>query len=107
MIEVTGDPEQLVSKIGVGTGCGCNVFTYLDMGCDLCVVCDDGISYWQQVQYAQDRGIPVICVNHATSEEPGMVTLTGYINEHIEGVRAQYLPQGCRFELTGGSIQAV
>ena len=101
MVEAAGDPDKPVSKVGIGTGCGCNVFTYVEMGCDVCIVCDDGISYWQQVQYAQDKGIPVICVNHATSEEPGMVTLTRYINEHIEGLTAHHLAQGCRFKLVG------
>jgi hypothetical protein len=53
------------------------------------------------VQYAEDVGTPVICVNHGTSEEPGMVTLTKYINEHFEGVFAEHLPQGCRYQLVG------
>ena len=101
LVEGVGDPEQPVSKIGIGTGCGCNVFTYLDMGCDCCIICDDGTAYWRGVQYAEDLGIPVICVNHATSEEPGMVTLTQYINEEIEGVTAEHLVQGCRFKLIG------
>ena len=101
LVEVVGDPEQPVSKIGVGTGCGCDVFSYVDMGCDCCILCDDGVSYWRDVQYAQDSGVPVICVNHATSEEPGMVTLTRYVNENLEGVTAEHLAQGCRFQSVG------
>ena len=101
MVEVAGDLKKPVSKIGIGTGCGCSVFAYVEMGCDCCIVCDDGSSYWRDIQYAKDLGIPVICVNHATSEEPGMVTLTQYINTHFEGVFAEHLPQGCRFQLVG------
>jgi len=96
-VEVVGEPGQLVSKIGVGTGCGCDVFQYIEMGCDCSIVCDDGSYYWQHMQFAADRGHPVLCVNHATSEEPGMVTLTRYINENTAGVAAEHLPQGCRF----------
>ena len=101
MVEVVGNLEKPVSKIGVGTGCVCNVPVYMEMGCDCCIVCDDGTAYWRHIQYAEDIGVPVICVNHGTSEEPGMVTLTRYINEHIEGVTAEHLPQGCRFQLVG------
>ena len=100
-VEITGDLEQPVSKIGIGTGCGCDVFRYVEIGCDCCICCDDGINYWSGVQYAEDLGIPVITVNHATSEEPGMVTMTAYINDHIDGVTAEHLPQGCRFNLIG------
>ena len=101
VVELNGAPDKLVSKIGVGTGCYCDIFTYVDLGCDCCIVCDDGINYWRDIQYAEDRGIPVICVNHATSEEPGMASMAKYINEHFKGVRAEHLPQGCRFRLVG------
>jgi putative NIF3 family GTP cyclohydrolase 1 type 2 len=102
LVEVSGDPKTPVSKIGVGTGCATDAATFLQMGCDCLILCDDGTSYWQDVQYARDLGIPTITVNHGTSEEPGMVTLTDYINRHIEGLRARHLPQGCRFRLVEG-----
>lgn len=101
IIEVAGNPEKLVSRIGIGTGCGCSIPTYVEMGCDCCIVCDDGVYYWQYVQYAKDLEIPVICVNHGTSEEPGIVTLTRYINENIDGVTAEHLQQGCQFQSVG------
>jgi len=44
---------------------------------------------------------PVIRVNHGTSEEPGMVTLTKYINDTLKGVRAEHLPHGSTFTLVG------
>jgi hypothetical protein len=43
----------------------------------------------------------VIRVNHATSEEPGMMALAQYVNENLPGVTATHLPQGCRFRLVG------
>ncbi|MCE5326700.1 MAG: Nif3-like dinuclear metal center hexameric protein [Planctomycetaceae bacterium] len=99
-VQVTGDLQQTVSKIGVGTGCGCDINTYRSMGCDCSVVCDDGSCYWSGIQMARDDGHPVIRVNHGTSEEPGMVTLTRWINEHLP-VKATHLPHGCMFELVG------
>ena len=100
-VQVTGDGGQQVSKIGIGTGCGCDINTYMDMGCDCSIVCDDGSCYWSNIQLARDLGHPVIRVNHGTSEENGMVTLTRYINENMEGVTAEHLPHGSMFRLVG------
>jgi putative NIF3 family GTP cyclohydrolase 1 type 2 len=100
-VQAVGEGDSAVSKIGIGTGCGCDIATYLDMGCDCSVVCDDGSIYWKGIQMAKDMGHPVIRVNHGTSEEPGMVTLTGYINQEIPGLAATHLPHGCSFRLVG------
>jgi hypothetical protein len=62
---------------------------------------DDGSCYWSFIQGAEDIGHPVIRVNHGTSEEAGMVTMTQYINENIPGLRAEHLPHGCTFRLAG------
>jgi putative NIF3 family GTP cyclohydrolase 1 type 2 len=102
-VQVSGDPSQSVSRIGVGTGCGCGIRGYQEMGCDCSIVCDDGTRYWADIQRAEDFGHPVIRVNHGTSEEPGMVTLTEYINAHFEGLRAEHLPHRCMFRLTGSA----
>jgi putative NIF3 family GTP cyclohydrolase 1 type 2 len=98
-VQVVGDPDQLVSRIGTGTGCGCEIDTYLAMGCDCSIVSDDGSCYWSGIQGAEDIGHPVIRVNHGTSEEAGMVTLTQYINDHVDGLTAEHLPHGCTFRL--------
>ena len=104
-VQVTGDPGTPVSRIGVGTGCGCDIGAYLGMGCDCSIVCDDGSCYWAGIQRARDIGHPVIRVNHGTSEEPGMVTLTRYINENIEGLTAEHLPHGSSFRLVGAPAE--
>ncbi|NLE45226.1 MAG: hypothetical protein GX620_10935 [Chloroflexi bacterium] len=98
-VQVTGRATQSVSRVGLGTGCCCNIGTFIDMGCNCSVVCDDGSSYWRDVQMAEDLGHPVIRVNHGTSEEPGMVTLASYINECVPGLSAQYLPHICTYRL--------
>ena len=100
-VQVTGDGSARVSRIGVGTGCGCDIATYIAMECDCSVVCDDGSCYWSGIQQAEDIHHPVIRVNHGTSEEPGMVTLTQYINDAIEGLQAEHLPHGSTFRLVG------
>jgi len=100
-VQVVGDGSRQVSRVGIGTGCGCNTAIYQQMGCDVSVVCDDGSCYWSNIQCAADNEHPVIRVNHGTSEEPGMVTLTEYINANLPGVEAEHLPHGSSFRLVG------
>jgi len=100
-VQVVGDGAREVSKVGIGTGCCCSIPAYLELGCDVSVVCDDGSTYWANLQCAADSDHPVIRVNHGTSEEPGMVTLTQYVNDNLPGVTAEHLPHGSSFRLVG------
>jgi len=100
-VQVVGHGAQQVSRVGIGTGCGCDIDAYQEMGCDVSVVCDDGSCYWSTIQRAADADHPVVRVNHGTSEEPGMVTLAEHINQHLPGVRAEHLPHGSSFRLVG------
>lgn len=100
-VEVVGDGGMMVSKIGLGTGCICHIHVYREMGCDVSVIVDDGTYYWHDIQMAADDDHPIICVNHATAEEPGMVTLTKYVNDTFPGVTAVHLPHGCSFRTVG------
>jgi putative NIF3 family GTP cyclohydrolase 1 type 2 len=101
LVQVTGDVSRVVSRIGVGTGCGCDIPTFQQMNCDCSIVCDDGSVYWAGIQRAEECGHPVIRVNHGTSEEPGMVTLTEYMNTNFDGLYAEHLPHGSTFQLVG------
>lgn len=87
-----GELEWTVSKVGVGTGCICDIDVFRELGCDLSVVCDDAISHTRDIQWAVDEGHSVIRVNHGTSEEAGMKSLADYIENKVEGVAAEYLP---------------
>jgi putative NIF3 family GTP cyclohydrolase 1 type 2 len=102
-VQVVSDGRQKVSRIGIGTGCVCNIDVFREMGCDLSVVCDDGSCYWREIQRAADAGHPVIRVNHGTAEEPGMVTLARYVNDHLPGLEAVHLRHGSCFRLVGAS----
>lgn len=98
---MVGDLKARVSKIGLGTGCACTISVFYEMGCDVSIVCDDGSCYWRDIQWAEDTAHSVIRVNHGTSEEPGMATLTEYINRNLTGVRAEHLAHGSSFALLG------
>ncbi|MBA4388355.1 MAG: hypothetical protein C0404_10265 [Verrucomicrobia bacterium] len=100
-VQFIGEENAIVSKIGIGTGCLCWPASFMELGCDCSVVCDDGTSYWRSLQYAEDAGHPVIRVNHGTAEEPGMMTMAKYINDNMPGVRAEYLPHRPAFRVVG------
>ena len=100
-VQVVGAPDRVVSRVGAGTGCACDIETFRQMGCDVSIVCDDGTRYWGEIQLAADAEHPVIRVSHGTSEEPGMATLAAYVNETLPGVTAEHLPHGASFRLMG------
>ncbi len=95
VIQFAGDPGAVVSRIGTGTGCACDPAAYQAMGCDLAVVCDDGTCSWGHLQRAADLGLPVIRVNHGTSEEPGMLTLAAHLRAAFPGLQVEHLPHPC------------
>lgn len=94
-IQVFGNLDTKVPKLGIGTGCGCRIDVFKDVGCDVSLVCDDGNWYWQQITWAQEINHPVIRINHATSEEPGMISMVKYINNNLDGINAEYFPHRC------------
>jgi putative NIF3 family GTP cyclohydrolase 1 type 2 len=102
-VQAVGEARRNVSRVGIGTGCGCDIRVFQEMGCDVSIVCDDGSCYWSGIQRAADADHPVIRVNHGTSEEPGMVTLADYIKENLPGVEAEHLPHGSSFRLVGSA----
>jgi putative NIF3 family GTP cyclohydrolase 1 type 2 len=93
-----------VSRVAIGTGAITPLFSYIDLyeaahGLDLAICTDDGFTYWQHGAYALDAGLPVIVVNHATSEEPGMMRLAEHLADQFPGVRVHFIPQGCLYAL--------
>jgi putative NIF3 family GTP cyclohydrolase 1 type 2 len=98
-VEVAGEPDLPVRHVGIGTGCGCSPRSYREMGADAGIVCDDGVSYWQAVQWALDQGFGIVCVNHCTSEEPGVAAMARYLAEQFPEVNFHHIPQGCRYRL--------
>jgi len=90
VLQLFGDGNAMVARLGIGTGCCCAPEVFLEMGCDGAVVCDDGCWYWQDGAWAIEAGLPLIRMGHGTSEEPGMATLAEYINTNLAGVTAEH-----------------
>jgi len=102
-VQLIGDPDTSVTRVAIGTGAITPLFTYVTKyQIDLAICTDDGFTYWQHGAYAADAGLPVIVVNHATSEEPGMIRLAETIQRRFPTVPVHYIPHGCMYTLVSG-----
>jgi putative NIF3 family GTP cyclohydrolase 1 type 2 len=103
-VQLIGDAAAPVSRVAIGTGAITPLFSYIrdfgeDPGLDLAICTDDGFTYWQHGAYARDIGLPIIVVNHATSEEPGMQRLAEHLRETFPDVPVHFIPHGCMYTL--------
>jgi len=97
IVYVVGDLDRKVSRIAVGTGAITNYREMYGMGADIILVTDDGTRLWESGQWSLDSEIPLVIVNHSTSEEPGMRTLAKYIKEKFPGISVIQIPVGCMY----------
>jgi putative NIF3 family GTP cyclohydrolase 1 type 2 len=92
-----GDPNRIVSTIGLGTGCISDPQQYAELNADLHIGIDDTIRTWIQTTFAEDTGRPLVVINHGTSEEMGMRLLNEHLNKHITSVEFIHISQGCSY----------
>ena len=93
-----GDPERFVSTVGLGTGYICNPQNYAELNPDMYIAIDDQIRTWIQTTYSEDTGIPLVVINHGTSEEMGMRLLNEYLTKNIPEIEFIHLNQGCSYK---------
>jgi putative NIF3 family GTP cyclohydrolase 1 type 2 len=93
-----GDPERVVSTVGLGTGYICNPQNYAELNPDLYIAIDDQIRTWIQTTYSDDTGIPLVVINHGTSEEMGMRLLNEFLSRNFPGIEFIHLNQGCSYK---------
>ena len=91
-VQIFGDKNREVTKVGIGTGCICYIDVFAKMGCELYVMCDDGASFWSEISLANDMDVPVIRVFHATSEENGIKSLAEYMQLHFKDIQTDFYP---------------
>lgn len=92
-----GDPNRLVSTVGIGTGCICYPQNYAELNPDLCIAVDDIIRTWIQTTYAEDTGNPLVVINHGTSEELGIRLFNEYLRKNIPSIEFIHFNQGCTY----------
>jgi len=86
-----GDRDRQVQRMAVGTGAITNLPAMNELGVDLILATDDGMNMWMGGQWAVDADVPVIVVNHATAEKPGMMAMAGYLRERFPDVPVAYI----------------
>ena len=99
-VQMIGPADKAVTRVGIGTGAITPFQRLLDeYSIDLAICSDDGFSYWRDGGLAIDMNIPVIIVNHAVSEEAGMIHLARDLQERYPDIPVHHIPQRCMYEL--------
>ena len=93
-----GDPDRIISSVGLGTGCICNPMEFADLKPDLFLAIDDVVRTWTQTAFASDTGQPLIVINHGTSEEMGMRMLNRIIKGKFPDIEILHFKQGCSYK---------
>ncbi len=97
-VHIIGDQNKTVTRIALGTGAITNYRTmFHELGADVLLITDDGTRLWESAQWAEDTGIPLIIVNHATAEEPGIRALAKYLHEQYPAVPVHAIERGCLY----------
>lgn len=97
-----GDPDRIVRSVGVGTGCYCTPIAYMELGAEMYVAVDDTIRNWVETSFALDTGLPLVQVNHGTSEEAGVRELSAFLRTSLAPIEVIHLPQGCSYRWITG-----
>ena len=97
VVHYIGDPDTKVTRFAVGTGAITNYRAMFSLEADGLLLTDDGTRLWESAVWSEDTGVPLILVNHATAEEPGMRNLAAYIKETFNQP-VHFIPQGCLYE---------
>ncbi len=97
-----GDPERIITSIGLGTGCICDPMEFADLKPGLFISIDDTVRTWTQTAYASDSGDPLIVINHGTSEEMGMRMLNKIIKLKFPAIETVHFNQGCTYKWITG-----
>ena len=96
VVNYIGDPDSVVTRIAVGTGAITNFRSMFSLEADVLLLTDDGTRLWESAVWSTDAGIPLILVNHATAEEPGMRNMAKYVDDKFP-VPVHFIPQGCLY----------
>nr|MDD6335686.1 Nif3-like dinuclear metal center hexameric protein [bacterium] len=87
-IQRIGRPERVIRRVSLGPGWASTVEGGHRLGADATILCDDGNYFTGDIQLALDAGHSLIRVNHATSEEAGVIGMAEFIRDHVPGVEA-------------------
>jgi len=101
-IRLSGCPDAQVSRLAIGTGAITDPFTMVALGADGLLCTDDPLRTTSHLGWCADMGVPVLIVNHATAEEPGVANLAAHLRNQFPDVPVKHLPQGCMYRTVTG-----
>ena len=88
---VFGDQGRPVRRMVVGTGAMTYLPNMYEMQPDVILATDDGMRFWNAGLWAADIDIPLLIVNHATAEKPGMQAMATYLTGVFPGTPVEYV----------------
>lgn len=98
-VHLIGHKSQMVSRLAVGTGAITNVRRMVELGADVVLATDDGLSVWRDGAWMADMELPVLIVNHMTAEIPGLRKLAEYLAQQFPGVKVEFVGPTCAYEI--------
>ena len=102
-VGLIGKADRPVTRAAVGVGAGTPVERFIgELRADVCVVTDDGYTFWREGALAIDLGVSLVVVNHCTAEDHGMKMLAEELRNAFPTVPVEFLPQGDTVQLVRG-----
>lgn len=98
IIQFYGDPDRIVTKIGIGTGYMTDPLVEMETGADFFIAINDIVRTWVQCMFSQDSGMPLAIIDHGAAEEMGVRKLSEKLRQETE-IEVMHLPQGCGFRV--------
>lgn len=87
------NPSARVARVAVGTGAITALHDMLEaVRADCYVITNDGTNAWTAELHSADCRIPLIRVDHATAELPGIMALADYLAKQFPSVPVRYIP---------------
>jgi len=88
---IFGDRHRTVTRMAIGTGAITHLPSMYALRPDLILATDDGMNFWTGGLWAADLDIPLLIVNHATAEKPGMQAMARYLKGVFPGTPVEYV----------------
>lgn len=88
---ILGDHKLKVNRLAIGTGAATDLPKMYELKPDVILATDDGMNFWEGGSWILDMGLPLLIVNHATAEKPGMQALATYLTKQFPQIPAEYI----------------
>ncbi|MHC5036179.1 MAG: Nif3-like dinuclear metal center hexameric protein [Planctomycetota bacterium] len=100
-VAVFGDGGRNVRRMAVGTGAITHLPSMFALKPDVILATDDGMNFWTGGLWAADMAVPLLIVNHATSEKPGMQAMAPYLRTVFPSLPVETIEVGFALRAAG------